>query len=42
MEFARKLTRQDGGQSARWGLQIPSSGFPYWLFQGLTTQADVP
>jgi sn-glycerol 3-phosphate transport system substrate-binding protein len=41
VDFARKLTRQDGGQTARWGLQIPSSGFPYWLFQGLTTQADV-
>lgn len=41
VEFAQKLTRQDGGQTARWGLQIPSSGFPYWLFQGLTTQADV-
>jgi sn-glycerol 3-phosphate transport system substrate-binding protein len=22
-------------------MQIPSSGFPYWLFQGLTTQNDV-
>jgi sn-glycerol 3-phosphate transport system substrate-binding protein len=41
VEFAQRLTRQDGGQTARWGLQIPSSGFPYWLFQGLTTQADV-
>ncbi len=41
VDFAQKLTRQDGGQTARWGLQIPSSGFPYWLFQGLTTQADV-
>jgi sn-glycerol 3-phosphate transport system substrate-binding protein len=41
VDFAQKLTRQDGGPTARWGLQIPSSGFPYWLFQGLTTQADV-
>jgi sn-glycerol 3-phosphate transport system substrate-binding protein len=25
----------------QWGMQIPSSGFPYWLFQALTTQNDV-
>jgi sn-glycerol 3-phosphate transport system substrate-binding protein len=36
VDFARKLTKP-GGQ---WGIQIPSSGFPYWLFQGLSTQAD--
>jgi sn-glycerol 3-phosphate transport system substrate-binding protein len=23
------------------GLEVPSSGFPYWLFQGFTTQNDV-
>ena len=32
------------GNVTQWGVQIPSSGFPYWLFQGLTTperrQAD--
>ncbi|QCI67389.1 ABC transporter substrate-binding protein [Phreatobacter stygius] len=37
--FAEKLTRRDGGNTTQWGLQIPASGFPYWLFQGLTTQA---
>ncbi|NDL59042.1 ABC transporter substrate-binding protein [Phytoactinopolyspora mesophila] len=26
---------------ARWGVQMPSSGFPYWLFQAFTTQNDV-
>jgi hypothetical protein len=37
-DFARKLTRRDAaGNVTRWGLQIPSSGFPYWLFQGLVT-----
>jgi sn-glycerol 3-phosphate transport system substrate-binding protein len=41
IEFARKLTRREGGNVAQWGLQIPSSGFPYWLYQGLTTQADL-
>ena len=39
--FAERLTRRDGGGNvAQWGMQIPSSGFPYWLFQGLTTQND--
>jgi sn-glycerol 3-phosphate transport system substrate-binding protein len=32
IEYAAKLTRPDG---QRWGLAIPSDGFPYWLFQGL-------
>src|SRR5580700_1136282 len=40
--FAEKLTRRDGaGNTSQWGMQIPSSGFPYWLFQALTTQNDV-
>ena len=39
VEFAQKLTKRDGGNVTQWGVQIPSSGFPYWLFQGLTTQA---
>ncbi|MDR7308932.1 sn-glycerol 3-phosphate transport system substrate-binding protein [Rhodoferax saidenbachensis] len=37
-DFAQKLTRRDdAGITTQWGLQIPSSGFPYWLFQGLVT-----
>lgn len=37
--FAEKLTKRDAaGNVSQWGVQIPSSGFPYWLFQGLTTQ----
>jgi sn-glycerol 3-phosphate transport system substrate-binding protein len=39
--FAQRLTRREGGQVSQWGIQIPSSGFPYWLFQGFTTQNDV-
>ena len=40
--FAEKLTKHDGsGNATQWGMQIPSSGFPYWLFQALTTQNDV-
>jgi len=42
VEFAKKLTHKDGsGNVAQWGVQVPSSGFPYWLFQGFTTQNNV-
>ena len=38
LEHAKKLTKRDAsGNVTQWGVQIPSSGFPYWLFQGLTT-----
>ncbi|MDB5874408.1 MAG: transporter substrate-binding protein [Ramlibacter sp.] len=37
-QFAQKLTLRDAdGRVTRWGVEIPSSGFPYWLFQGLVT-----
>lgn len=37
-EMAAKLTKRDAsGQVTQWGVSIPSSGFPYWLFQGFTT-----
>lgn len=40
--FGKKLTKRDGnGNVTQWGVRIPSSGFPYRLFQGLTTQNDV-
>jgi sn-glycerol 3-phosphate transport system substrate-binding protein len=37
--FAQRLTRRENSTAptTRWGMQIPSSGFPYWLFQGLAT-----
>jgi sn-glycerol 3-phosphate transport system substrate-binding protein len=42
VEFGTKLVKKDAnGNVSRWGVRIPSSGFPYWLFQGLTTQNDV-
>jgi sn-glycerol 3-phosphate transport system substrate-binding protein len=42
VEYARKLTKRDAsGNVTQWGLEVPSSGFPYWLFQGFTTQNDV-
>jgi len=41
-EYAQKLTRRDAsGKVTQWGLQIPSSGFPYWLFQALAIENGV-
>jgi sn-glycerol 3-phosphate transport system substrate-binding protein len=38
VEMSKKLTKNDAsGNVSQWGVKIPSSGFPYWLFQGLTT-----
>ncbi|MFO1283013.1 MAG: ABC transporter substrate-binding protein [Burkholderiales bacterium] len=40
VEYAQKLTKRDAsGKVTQWGMQIPSSGFPYWLFQALAIQA---
>ena len=42
VEYAQKLTRRDAsGNATQWGVQVPSSGFPYWLFQGFTTPNGV-
>jgi len=42
LQYAQKLTKRDAsGNVTQWGVQIPSSGFPYWLFQGLTTPNGV-
>jgi sn-glycerol 3-phosphate transport system substrate-binding protein len=42
VEFAQKLTKRDAsGKVTQWGIQIPSSGFPYWLFQALAIQNGV-
>jgi sn-glycerol 3-phosphate transport system substrate-binding protein len=41
--FARRLTRLHNPKSPTdWGLQIPTSGFPYWLFQGLAIENGQP
>jgi len=41
IEMGKKLVKKDAsGNVSRWGVRIPSSGFPYWLFQGLTTQNE--
>lgn len=37
-----KLTKRSAdGHVSQWGIEIPSTGFPYWLFQGLTTANNV-
>jgi sn-glycerol 3-phosphate transport system substrate-binding protein len=36
LEYAKKLNKADG---SRYGLMIPSDGFPYWLFQGFAISA---
>jgi sn-glycerol 3-phosphate transport system substrate-binding protein len=42
VEYAQKLTKRDAsGNATQWGVQVPSSGFPYWLFQGFTTPNGV-
>ncbi|MBI1779555.1 MAG: ABC transporter substrate-binding protein [Proteobacteria bacterium] len=38
-DYAAKLTKRDAaGNVTQWGLEIPSSGFTYWLFQGLASE----
>ncbi len=41
-EYGEKLTKRDAsGKVTQWGVQIPSSGFPYWLFQALVIENGV-
>ena len=41
-DYAAKLTKRDAsGNVSQWGVQIPSSGFPYWLFQALVIENGV-
>ncbi|MEG0820652.1 MAG: ABC transporter substrate-binding protein [Burkholderiaceae bacterium] len=40
--MGERLTQRDAnGRVTTWGVQVPSSGFPYWLFQGFTTPAGI-
>jgi sn-glycerol 3-phosphate transport system substrate-binding protein len=38
-DFAAKLTKRTGETVSRWGVEIPATGFAYWLFQALATEA---
>lgn len=41
VEHAKRLTRRDAaGNVVTWGVQVPSSAFPYALFQCFATQND--
>ncbi|MFD1695801.1 ABC transporter substrate-binding protein [Roseibium aestuarii] len=42
VEFGKKLTKKDAnGNVTQWGVRIPSSGFPYWTFQGFAISNGV-
>ena len=36
----QKLVSKSGNQVERWGMMIPSTGYPYWMFGALTMQND--
>lgn len=39
--MGKKLVKTDGsGQVDRWGVMIPSTGYPYWMFGALSMQND--
>ena len=38
VSMGQKLVKKSGGQTARWGAMIPSTGYPYWMFGALTKQ----
>lgn len=39
IEVGKKLTKKDaGGNIARYGLMIPSTGYPYWMFGAMAKQ----
>ncbi|HTI81263.1 MAG TPA: ABC transporter substrate-binding protein [Acetobacteraceae bacterium] len=37
--YAQHLTRRNADSVERWGVQIPATGFAYWPFQALVTEA---
>ncbi len=37
VDAGKKLTKDDGSQ---WGVMIPSTGYPYWMFGALSMQND--
>ena len=41
VDAGQKLVKKDAsGQIERWGIMIPSTGYPYWMFGALTMQND--
>jgi sn-glycerol 3-phosphate transport system substrate-binding protein len=40
-DFAVKTLKRDGDRTTRWGVEIPATGFTYWLYQALAIEAGV-
>lgn len=38
VSMGKKLTKTEGGQVEQWGVMIPSTGYPYWMFGALAMQ----
>ncbi len=38
LSASKKLTKRTGGNVDQWGMMIPSTGYPYWMFGALTMQ----
>ncbi|WP_461209962.1 ABC transporter substrate-binding protein [Desulfocurvus sp. DL9XJH121] len=39
VSMGKKLTKRDAsGKVSQWGVEIPSTGYPYWMFQALCIQ----
>ncbi len=37
--FAERCVKREGDRTSRWGVEIPGSGFTYWLYQALAAEA---
>ncbi|MBO6947352.1 MAG: ABC transporter substrate-binding protein [Rhodospirillales bacterium] len=38
VSMGKKLTKKSGGNVDQWGVMIPSTGYPYWMFGALAMQ----
>jgi sn-glycerol 3-phosphate transport system substrate-binding protein len=38
VEMSKKLVKKDGGNTTRWGIEIPSTGYAYWMLQALAIE----
>ncbi len=40
IEMSKKLVKKDAaGNVTRWGIKVPSTGYPYWMFQAFAIQS---
>ena len=37
--MGKKLVKKSGDQVERWGVMVPSTGYPYWMFQAFAMQS---